>query len=69
MLKGLKMGMPEDRVILLQNVTVKYRAPEERIGTFKEYMIRALQRKVRYKEFLALDQINMDIQKGETLLD
>jgi ABC-type polysaccharide/polyol phosphate transport system ATPase subunit len=61
------MGISEDRVILLQNVTVKYRAPEERIGTFKEYMIRALQRKVRYKEFLALDQINIEIQKGEML--
>jgi ABC-type polysaccharide/polyol phosphate transport system ATPase subunit len=61
------MDMPEDRVILLQNVTVKYRAPEERIATFKEYMIRALQRRVRYKDFLALDQVDMDIQKGETL--
>ena len=63
----MTMSMSEDRVILLQNVTVKYRAPEVRIRTFKEYMIRTLQRKVRFKEFLALDQINIDVQKGETL--
>jgi ABC-type polysaccharide/polyol phosphate transport system ATPase subunit len=61
------MGMSEDRVVLLENVTVKYRAPQERIGSFKEYMIRALQRKVRYWNFLALDQIHMEVQKGETL--
>jgi len=63
----MRMDISEDRVILLQNVTVKYRAPEVRIRTFKEYMIRMLQRKVRFKEFLALDQINIDVQKGETL--
>ena len=63
----MRIDISEDRVILLQNVTVKYRAPEVRIRTFKEYMIRTLQRKVRFKEFLALNQINIEVQRGETL--
>lgn len=54
-----------DTVIRLENVTVRYRLPEERIGTFKEYMIRVLQKQVRYNSFLALKDINIDIKKGE----
>jgi len=54
-----------DRVILLENVSVRYRSPEERIRSFKEFAIRFIQRRVRFKEFLALDDINLEIQPGE----
>ena len=54
-----------DRVVLLENVSVRYRAPEERIRSFKEFAIRFIQRRVRFKEFLALDDINLEIQPGE----
>jgi ABC-type polysaccharide/polyol phosphate transport system ATPase subunit len=52
-------------VITLKNVSVRYRAPEEPIGTFKEFAIRFIQGKVRYKEFLALNQINLQVNRGE----
>ena len=52
-------------VIRLDDVTVQYNLPEERIGTFKEYMIRLLQRRMRYKSFLALNGVNIDVRKGE----
>ena len=52
-------------VIQLQNVSVLYRLPQERIATFKEYAIRFMQRRIRYKEFWALRNINLDIKKGE----
>ena len=55
----------EEAVIRLENVSVRYRLPEERIGTFKEYMIRMLQKRVRYNSFLALNNVNIDIKKGE----
>lgn len=54
-----------EQVISLENVSVHYRAPEEPIGTFKEFVIRLVQGKVRYKEFLALNQINLQINRGE----
>ena len=53
------------KVICLENVSVRYRAPEERIRTFKEYVIRFIQGRVRYKEFPALNQINVQIEQGE----
>ncbi|MGE5249910.1 MAG: ABC transporter ATP-binding protein [Bacteroidota bacterium] len=57
----------QQEVIRLENITVCYRAPEERIGTFKEYAIRVLQRRVSFREFLALDHVNLSAQSGEIL--
>jgi len=54
-----------ETVIRLDNVSVRYRLPEERIGTFKEYAIRALQKKVRYNSFWALHGVTINIKKGE----
>jgi ABC-2 type transport system ATP-binding protein/lipopolysaccharide transport system ATP-binding protein len=56
-----------EKVIVLDNVTVRYRAPEIPIRTFKEYIIHLVQGKVRYKEFLALNEINLQINRGEIL--
>lgn len=52
-------------VIQLDNVSVRYRLPEERIGTLKEYAIRTLQKRVRYNSFLALQNVTVDVKKGE----
>lgn len=61
------MVLPEkaETVIRLEKVSVRYRLPEERIGTFKEYMIRLFQRRVKYNSFLALNNINIEIKRGE----
>ena len=55
----------DDEVVRLEEVTVSYRVPSERIGTFKEYVIRRLQGRVQHQEFLALDQVNIKIKGGE----
>lgn len=52
-------------VIQLDNVSVRYRLPEERIGTLKEYAIRLLQKRVRYNSFLALNDVTVNVNKGE----
>ncbi len=54
-------------VIILNNISVRYRAPEELIRTFKEYAIQVLKRNVRYKEFMALDHVDLEINDGEIL--
>jgi ABC-type polysaccharide/polyol phosphate transport system ATPase subunit len=54
-----------ESVIQLDNVSVRYRLPEERIGTLKEYAIRLLQKKVRYNSFLALRDVTIAVKKGE----
>jgi ABC-type polysaccharide/polyol phosphate transport system ATPase subunit len=54
-------------VIVLNNVSVQYRAPEEVIRTFKEYAIQILRRNVRFKEFRALNHIDLEVNDGEIL--
>ncbi|MEP0806910.1 MAG: ABC transporter ATP-binding protein [Chloroflexota bacterium] len=54
-------------VIILENVVVRYRKPDERFGTFKEYVIQFVRRNVRYREFTALNQINLQVHEGEIL--
>ncbi len=51
--------------ICLDHVSVAYRAPYERIGTLKEYVIRWFQRRVKYQHFLALNDVSLTINKGE----
>lgn len=51
--------------IRLAGVTVRYQAPQERVGTFKEYAIRRLQRRVRFTDFCALDGIDLEVHPGE----
>jgi ABC-2 type transport system ATP-binding protein/lipopolysaccharide transport system ATP-binding protein len=52
-------------MIRLDDVTVRYRIPQERIRTFKEYIIRWLQRRVKHRNVQALDGVNLQIYAGE----
>ncbi len=62
------MSAIDDNIaIRLENVTVAYRAPHERIGTFKEYVIRWFQRRVKYQHFMALNNVSLTLKKGETV--
>lgn len=50
--------------IILENVSVRYRLPSERIGTLKEYAIRLLQRRLKHREFWAIKDLDLNIQQG-----
>lgn len=54
-------------VIILDNISVRYRAPDEKIGSFKEYAIQLLKRKIRLKEFIALNNVSLKVAEGEVL--
>jgi ABC-2 type transport system ATP-binding protein len=61
---GNKM-IAENEVIQLEHVSVKYRVPQEQIGTFREYFIRFLQRKISYRTFFALNDTSFKVKMGE----
>ena len=54
-------------VIVLENICVRYRAPEQVIRTFKEYAIQLIKRNVRFKDFMALNHVNLHVEDGEIL--
>lgn len=51
--------------IFLEDVSVRYRVPRERITTVKEYAIRLLKRQVGYVDCLALQGLNLEVRQGE----
>lgn len=59
------LSMQNEDAIRLENVSVHYRVPSERIGTFKEYLIRRLQGQVKHQAFLALREVNLQVKRGE----
>jgi ABC-2 type transport system ATP-binding protein/lipopolysaccharide transport system ATP-binding protein len=58
---------PGEPVIRLENVSVRYRLPRERITSVKDYAIRLLKRQIRYDEFWALHDVSLEVRRGETL--
>jgi len=54
-------------VIVLDNISVRYRAADQLIGTFKEYVIRLIKRQVNFKDFSALNNVSLRVYAGETL--
>jgi ABC-2 type transport system ATP-binding protein len=55
----------DNEVIQLEHVSVRYRVPQEQIGTFREYFIRFLERKISYRTFFALKDTSFSVKKGE----
>lgn len=61
----MKSDLLEEQAVILENATVRYRIPKERFHTFKEFAIRKVQGKVQFVDLLALDKINLQINRGE----
>ncbi len=57
--------MNKKQSIILKDVSVKYRVANDRVGTFKEYIIRRMQGKIFHEKFYALKGINLAVEEGE----
>lgn len=60
-------ALNSELVIHLQDLSVCYEIPKDPIKTFKEYVIRFLQGRIKSRKFWALSEINLNISKGEIL--
>jgi len=56
-----------DLAIRLDDVSVRYRVPHERIPSIKEYAIRWLQRGLRYEDFWALRSVSLEVHRNEVV--
>ncbi len=61
---SLKTPSP-DTVIYLENISIRYRLPSDNIRTFKEYIIRLAQGRLKHNAFYALKHIDLEIKQGE----
>jgi len=56
-----------ETVLKVENVSVKYRLTEQKVDDLKDYLIKLFKRELRYKEFLALDNVSFTLNKGDRL--
>jgi ABC-type polysaccharide/polyol phosphate transport system ATPase subunit len=53
--------------VLLQDISVRYNLPKEKIRTLKEFMINALKKRIEFEEFWALRNVTLEIPRGQVL--
>ncbi len=56
-----------ETVLKVENVSVKYRLTEQKVDDLKDYLIKLFKKELRYKEFLALDNVSFVLNKGDRL--
>lgn len=54
-------------VIRLQNVTMRFNMPKEKVDSIKEYVIRLMKKQLNFDEFIALKDISLSINKGDVV--
>ena len=54
-------------IIKLENVSMCFSMPNERITSLKEYVIKFVKNKISYNKFWALKNINISINKGDVV--
>jgi ABC-2 type transport system ATP-binding protein len=53
-------------VIKIENISLRYYVPHEKIRSFKEFAIKRIQGEIQMEEFWALKNFSLEIDKGET---
>ena len=59
--------MKEKDMIEVENVTMRFNMPREKVDNIKEYLIKLLKRQIRYEEFVALSDVTLKIKSGEVV--
>lgn len=54
-------------MIKTDHITVSYRMSRDKIKSIKEYLVALVKKKLQYEEFLALDDVSFQIEKGEVV--
>ena len=56
-----------EEIVKVEHVSMKFNLMEERVDTFKEYIVKLLKGALSYNEFIALDDVSFSINKGDIL--
>lgn len=51
--------------VIVQNVSMKFRMPTEKITSLKYYFIKRVKKQISYVDFHALDDVSFEVKKGE----
>ena len=54
-------------IIDVDDISMHFRLPGDRINSLKEYMIRLVTNRLKYNKFIALNHVNFRVYKGEVV--
>lgn len=57
----------QEKIIEVNDVTMRFRMANDKIRSIKEYFVKSLRREIEYKEFEALHQVSFDVCRGEVV--
>ncbi|WP_252229319.1 ABC transporter ATP-binding protein [Clostridium sp. ZBS15] len=57
----------KNTAIKLENVSMNFKKSTQKITSLKEYIIKKIKNEVKYEEFIALKNINLNIEKAEVV--
>ncbi len=60
-------GAPSAAAVELTAIGVRFVLPTERIVSFKEYVLQRLRRRITHRELWAVRDVDLELQRGETL--
>ena len=55
-----------DIMVDVRDMTIRFNMASERIDNLKEYFVKLVKRELMFKEFLALQDINLQVRRGES---
>ena len=58
--------MEQDYVVDIENLTIRFNLASEKISDLKEYFIKLIRRELMFQEFLALQDVDLKVTRGES---
>lgn len=56
-----------EKMVEVNNVTMRFRMANDRISSIKEFLIQMIKGKLKFSEFQALNQVSFSIERGEVV--
>lgn len=66
-MKKEKKEIKPENLIELENVSLRFNKPSEKLTTLKEFFVRLFKGRLKHEEFWVLNDINLEVKRGESL--
>ena len=58
-------GYMNSNIIEIQNLSIRFNLASEKVDNLKEYVVKLVKRQLMFQEFLAIQDLSLNIKKGE----
>lgn len=58
--------MSEEYIVDVDNLTIRFNLATEKVDNLKEYVIKLIKKELMFQEFLALQDVNLKVRRGES---